>query len=104
MPFFGRVNVAYIPDQTIIGLSKIPKIVDVFARRLQIQENLGNQVAQALQDLLNPKGVAVSLSANHTCMSMRGVQKQHADMIVSCMLGSFRSDSELRKEFFSLCK
>jgi GTP cyclohydrolase I len=102
LPFFGRVHVAYIPDGRIIGLSKIPRIVDVFARRLQVQERMTIQIAAALQSTLQPKGVGVVAYASHLCMMMRGVQKQNSSAMTSCLLGCFRSDARTRGEFFGL--
>jgi len=102
LPFFGRVHVAYIPDGRIIGLSKIPRIVDVFARRLQVQERMTEQIAEALQTALHPKGVGVVAYASHLCMMMRGVQKQNSSAMTSCLLGSFRSDARTRAEFLGL--
>jgi GTP cyclohydrolase IA len=102
LPFFGRVHVAYIPDGRIIGLSKIPRIVDVFARRLQVQERMTIQIAEALQATLQPKGVGVVAYASHLCMMMRGVQKQNSSAMTSCLLGCFRSDARTRGEFFGL--
>ncbi len=102
LPFFGKMHVAYLPETKVIGLSKIPRIVDVFARRLQIQERLTQQVAQTIQELLNPKGVAVICEARHFCMMMRGVEKQHSGAITSAMLGAFRENKETRNELLSL--
>ncbi|MBM3977941.1 MAG: GTP cyclohydrolase I FolE [Planctomycetes bacterium] len=102
LPFFGRVHVAYIPDGRIIGLSKIPRIVDIFAKRLQVQERMTIQIAEALQQTLQPKGVAVVVYASHLCMMMRGVQKQNSSAMTSCLLGAFRSDARTRSEFFGL--
>jgi GTP cyclohydrolase IA len=102
LPFFGRVHVAYIPDGRIIGLSKIPRIVDIFAKRLQVQERMTIQIAEALQKTLQPKGVAVVVYASHLCMMMRGVQKQNSSAMTSCLLGAFRSDARTRSEFFGL--
>jgi GTP cyclohydrolase I len=102
LPFYGRVHVAYIPDGRIIGLSKIPRIVDVFARRLQVQERLTQQIAQAIQDVLQPKGVGVVAHAYHLCMMMRGVQKQNSAAMTSCLLGAFRDDPKTRSEFLGL--
>ena len=102
LPFFGKVQVAYLPDRKVIGLSKIPRIVDVFARRLQIQERLTQQVADTIQDLIHPRGVAVVAEARHVCMMMRGVEKQHSGAITSAMLGAFRDNRETRNEFLSL--
>src|SRR5437764_8252237 len=102
LPFFGKVHVAYLPESKVIGLSKIPRIVDVFARRLQIQERLTQQIAETLQDLLKPRGVAVICEARHFCMMMRGVEKQHSGAITSAMLGAFRDNKETRNELLSL--
>lgn len=102
LPFFGKIHVAYLPDEKVIGLSKIPRIVDVFARRLQIQERLTQQIAETIQELLNPRGVGVICEARHFCMMMRGVEKQHSGAITSAMLGAFRDDKETRHELLSL--
>ena len=102
LPFFGRAHVAYIPDGKIIGLSKIPRIVDLFARRLQVQERLTSQVAETLNSVLNPKGVAVVLEGQHMCMQMRGVENKNSYASTSSMLGIFRDDSKTRKEFLNL--
>jgi GTP cyclohydrolase IA len=102
LPFFGKMHVAYLPDKKVIGLSKIPRLVDVFARRLQIQERLTQQVAQIIQDRVKPRGVAVVCEARHFCMMMRGVEKQHSGAITSAMLGAFRDGKETRNEFLSL--
>lgn len=102
LPFFGKMHVAYLPGEKVIGLSKIPRIVDVFARRLQIQERLTTQVAETLQELLSPRGVAVICEARHFCMMMRGVEKQHSGAITSAMLGAFRNNKETRNELLSL--
>ena len=102
LPFYGKVHVAYIPDGKIIGLSKLPRIVDMFSKRFQVQERMTRQVAEAVQTALNPKGVAVVSEASHLCMMMRGVQKQNSSATASCMLGLFRSDSRTRSEFLSL--
>jgi len=104
LPFYGRVHVAYIPNGRIIGLSKIPRIVDVFARRLQVQERMTQQIAQALQDALDPKGVGVVAHAHHLCMMMRGVEKQNSTAMTSCLLGSFRDDPMTRNEFLGLVR
>ena len=104
LPFYGRVHVAYIPDGKIIGLSKIPRIVDVFARRLQVQERLTVQIANAIQETLQPKGVGVVADAAHLCMMMRGVQKQNSSTMTSCLLGGFRSDARTRSEFLGLVR
>lgn len=102
LPFFGRMHVAYLPDTKVIGLSKLPRIVDVFARRLQIQERLTQQVAETIQELVKPKGVGVICEARHFCMMMRGVEKQHSGAITSAMLGAFRDNRETRNELLSL--
>ncbi len=104
LPFYGRVHVAYIPEGKIIGLSKIPRIVDVFARRLQVQERMTQQIAQALHDVLQPKGVGVVAHAYHLCMMMRGVQKQNSTAMTSCLLGAFRNDPKTRNEFLGLVR
>lgn len=104
LPFFGKAHVAYIPDGRIIGLSKIPRIVDAFARRLQVQERLTQQVAEALDDHLKPKGVAVVIEARHLCMMMRGVEKQNSAATTSAMLGLFRNDPKTRGEFLDLLR
>jgi GTP cyclohydrolase IA len=104
LPFFGHAHVAYIPDGRIIGLSKIPRIVDMFARRLQVQERMTTQIAEALCDILKPKGVGVVLSAAHLCMMARGVQKQGSHTVSSCMLGDFRNDARTRSEFLDLVR
>ena len=102
LPFFGKVHVAYIPNGKVIGLSKVARIVDVFARRLQIQENLTTQIADALMKCLEPNGAAVVIEAKHLCMMMRGVEKQNSVMKTSCLLGSFKEDARTRSEFLSL--
>lgn len=102
LPFFGKVHVAYLPREKVIGLSKIPRIVDMFARRLQLQERMTQQIAQTIQDAINPLGVAVICEARHFCMMMRGVEKQHSGAITSAMLGAFRTHKETRDEFLSL--
>ena len=102
LPFIGRAHVAYIPNGKVIGLSKMARIVDVFARRLQIQENLTTQVADALMDVLSPEGVAVVIEAKHLCMMMRGVEKQNSIMKTSCLLGCFKDSATTRSEFLSL--
>jgi GTP cyclohydrolase I len=104
LPFYGRVHVAYIPDKKIIGLSKLPRIVDVFARRLQVQERMTVQIAHAIEQALEPKGVGVVVDAAHLCMMMRGVQKQNSSTMTSCLLGSFRSDFRTRNEFLGLVR
>jgi GTP cyclohydrolase IA len=102
LPFFGRVHVAYIPNGKIVGLSKIPRIVDVFARRLQVQERLTQQIAGTLFASLNPEGVGVVVEAKHMCMMMRGVEKQNSSATTSAMLGVFRDDVKTRQEFLTL--
>ena len=102
LPFFGKCHVAYLPRGRVIGLSKVARIVDVFARRLQIQENLTMQIADSLMDLLDPLGVGVVIEARHLCMMMRGVEKQNSEMVTSRMLGSFRENGQTRSEFLSL--
>jgi GTP cyclohydrolase I len=104
LPFIGRAHVAYIPNGKVIGLSKVARIVDVFARRLQIQENLTTQIAESLMKCLEPGGVAVVVEAKHLCMMMRGVEKQNSIMKTSCLLGSFKDDARTRSEFLSLLK
>jgi len=104
LPFIGRAHVAYIPNGKVIGLSKVARIVDVFARRLQIQENLTTQIAESLMRCLEPGGVAVVVEAKHLCMMMRGVEKQNSVMKTSCLLGSFKEDARTRSEFLSLLK
>jgi len=102
LPFFGRCHVGYLPRDHVIGLSKIPRIVDVFARRLQVQERLTQQIAETIRDAINPRGVAVTVEAQHLCMMMRGVQKRNSKMITSAMLGKFREDQRSRMEFLNL--
>jgi GTP cyclohydrolase I len=104
LPFFGKCHVGYIPDGKIIGLSKIARIADLFARRLQVQENLTKQIAETLQKCTKARGVAVVIEAQHLCMMMRGVEKQNSIMKTSCMLGSFRKNVSTRSEFLSLIK
>jgi len=104
LPFFGKAHIAYIPNGTIIGLSKMPRIVEVFSRRLQVQERLTQQIAETLFDALNPQGVAVVIEARHMCMMMRGVEKQNSVATTSAMLGVFRDDVKTRQEFLSLLK
>src|SRR5574338_700438 len=99
LPFFGRCHVAYIPQGRVLGLSKIPRLVDIFARRLQIQERLTNQIAETLREKVRPMGVAVVMEASHLCMSMRGVEKQNSVAVTSAMLGVFREDARTRLEF-----
>ena len=102
LPFFGKVHVAYIPNGKIVGLSKLPRVVEVFARRLQVQERLGEQIANAIDDVLQPKGVGVVIEAVHLCMMMRGVEKQSSRTITSSLRGQFRDDSKTRSEFLRL--
>ncbi len=102
LPFFGKVHVAYIPNGRIVGLSKLPRVVEVFARRLQVQERLGEQIANALDEVLQPKGVGVVIEAVHLCMMMRGVEKQSSRTITSSLRGLFRDDSKTRSEFLRL--
>jgi GTP cyclohydrolase I len=102
LPFYGKIHVAYLPGKRVIGLSKIPRLVDVFARRLQIQERLTQQLAETIQGLVSPRGVGVICEARHFCMMMRGVEKQHSGAVTSAMLGAFRENKGTRDEFLSL--
>jgi GTP cyclohydrolase I len=102
LPFFGRCHVAYIPDGRVIGLSKIPRLVEIFARRLQVQERLTHQIAHTLYDVLKPRGVGVIIEAKHMCMVMRGVEKQNSVATTSSMLGAFRNNLSTREEFLRL--
>jgi GTP cyclohydrolase I len=104
LPFFGKCHVAYIPQGRVLGLSKIPRLVEIFARRLQIQERLTNQIAETLKDKVRPMGVAVVMEASHLCMSMRGVEKQNSVAVTSAMLGVFREDARTRMEFLELIR
>ena len=104
LPFFGKIHVAYLPQDKVIGLSKIPRIVNIFARRLQVQERLTQEVAEAISSAVSPKGVAVMCEASHFCMMMRGVEKQHSSTVTSAMLGAFRDDKATRDEFLSLVR
>src|SRR5438046_4466878 len=104
LPFFGKCHVAYIPSTKVIGLSKIPRLVDVFARRLQVQERLTNQIADTIREKIKPLGVAVVMEATHLCMSMRGVEKQNSFAVTSAMLGAFRNNVRTRMEFLELIK
>ncbi|MDV3237785.1 MAG: GTP cyclohydrolase I FolE [Gammaproteobacteria bacterium] len=104
LPFFGKAHVAYLPDNKVIGLSKVARIVDVFARRLQVQERLTNQIADAMMEILNPHGVAVIIKASHFCMMMRGVQKQNSSTVTSAMRGTFRENARSRAELMDLIK
>ena len=102
LPFFGKVHVAYIPKGKVIGLSKIPRLIEIFSRRLQIQERLTTQIAESIQKAIEPQGVGVVIEARHLCMMMRGVEKQHSSAVTSAMLGCFREEQETRTEFLSL--
>jgi len=104
LPFFGKVHVAYIPNGKVIGLSKIPRLIEIFSRRLQIQERLTTQIAEAIQNAVTPQGVGVVIEARHLCMMMRGVEKQHSSAVTSSMLGCFRNEVETRTEFLSLIR
>jgi GTP cyclohydrolase IA len=104
LPFFGKVHVAYIPNGKVIGLSKIPRLIEVFSRRLQIQERLTMQIAEAIQKTIEPQGVGVVIEARHLCMMMRGIEKQHSSAVTSSMLGCFRNEEETRSEFLSLIR
>ena len=104
LPFFGKVHVAYIPNGKVLGLSKIPRLVDIFARRLQVQERLTVQIAETIQNAINPQGVGVVIEARHLCVMMRGVEKQHSAAVTSHMLGSFRTLQNTREEFLSLIR
>jgi GTP cyclohydrolase I len=104
LPFFGKCHVAYIPNGRVVGLSKIPRVVEIFARRLQVQERLTNQIAATILEKVKPLGVGVVLEARHLCMSMRGVEKQNSIAVTSAMLGTFRSDARTRGEFLELLK
>jgi GTP cyclohydrolase I len=102
LPFFGKCHIAYLPEKHIVGLSKLARLADVYARRLQVQERLTTQIAEAIQQVLKPKGVAVQIEARHLCMMMRGVAKQNSTVVTDCLLGRFRSDPRTRGEFFSV--
>jgi GTP cyclohydrolase I len=104
LPFFGKAHVAYLPEGRVVGLSKLPRLVDMFSRRLQVQERLTNQIAQAIQEVIKPRGVGVVIEARHFCMMMRGVGKQNSVAVSSCMLGEFRSNRATRDEFLSLVR
>lgn len=104
LPFFGKVHVAYIPKGKVIGLSKIPRLIEIFSRRLQIQERLTTQIAETIQKAIEPQGVGVVIEARHLCMMMRGVEKQHSAAVTSSMLGCFREEQETRTEFLSLIR
>jgi GTP cyclohydrolase I len=103
LPFFGKVHIAYIPNGKVIGLSKLPRLVEVFSRRLQVQERLTTQIAETIQETVKPQGVGVIVEARHLCMMMRGVEKQHSSAVTSAMLGAFR-DLDTRSEFLSLVR
>ncbi len=104
LPFFGRCHIGYIPSKKVIGLSKIPRLVEVFARRLQLQERLTNQIAETIMEKINPRGVGVVIEARHLCMIMRGVEKQNSVAVTSGMLGVFRDEQKTREEFLSLVR
>jgi len=104
LPFYGKCHIGYIPDGKVIGLSKLPRLVEVFSRRLQIQERLNSQIAHKIEEIINPIGVAVVMEASHLCMMMRGVEKQNSSAITSCMLGAFKKDQKTRVEFLNLIK
>ena len=104
LPFFGKVHVAYIPNGKVIGLSKIPRLVDVFARRLQVQERMTTEIAESIQSIVQPQGVGVVVEARHLCMMMRGVEKQHSATVTSAMLGVFREEQQTREEFLQLIR
>ncbi len=104
LPFYGKAHVAYLPTNKVIGLSKVARVVDVFARRLQVQERLTQQVAEAIQNAIHPQGVGVVLEAQHLCMMMRGVEKQHSKTVTSAMLGAFKTQAQTRNEFLSLVR
>ena len=102
LPFFGKCHVAYVPRTQVIGLSKIPRLVDVFSRRLQVQERLTNEIAECIREKIDPLGVGVIMQGTHLCMAMRGVEKQNSATVTSAMLGTFRSDARTRGEFLQL--
>lgn len=104
LPFFGRCHIAYVPNQKVVGLSKLPRLVNLFARRLQLQERLTNEIAQTIWERLEPQGVGVIIEARHLCMAMRGVEKQHSETVTSAMLGTFRDNSQTRQEFLALVR
>jgi len=102
LPFFGRVHVAYLPTGRVVGLSKVPRLIDVYAHRLQIQERMTREIALSIQQILNPAGVGVVVEARHLCMEMRGIEKPDSETVTSCMLGTFRKDPRTRSEFMEL--
>ena len=104
LPFFGKVHVAYIPKGKVIGLSKLPRLIEIFSRRLQVQERLTTQIAETIQNVVQPQGVGVVVEARHLCMMMRGVEKQHSAAVTSAMFGCFRDEQETRQEFLSLIR
>ncbi|HEY1483066.1 MAG TPA: GTP cyclohydrolase I FolE [Candidatus Acidoferrum sp.] len=104
LPFFGKAHVAYLPSKRVLGLSKIARLVNMFARRLQIQERMTSQIAESIQEKISPEGVGVIIEARHLCMQMRGVEKQHGQAVTSAMLGSFRHNKQTRDEFLSLVR
>jgi GTP cyclohydrolase I len=104
LPFYGKVHVAYVPNGKVIGLSKVPRLIDVFARRLQVQERLTTQIAETIMETIQPQGVGVVIEARHLCMMMRGVEKQNSSMKTSCLLGSFKDDARTRSEFLALLR
>jgi len=104
LPFFGKCHVAYLPNKKVIGLSKIARLVNMFARRLQIQERLTSQIAKAISEKISPEGVGVIIEARHLCMVMRGVEKQHSQAVTSAMLGAFRENKQTRDEFLALVR
>jgi GTP cyclohydrolase I len=104
LPFFGKVHVAYIPNGKVIGLSKLPRLIEIFSRRLQVQERLTTQIAETIQNVIQPQGVGVVVEARHLCMMMRGVEKQHSAAVTSAMFGCFRDEQETRQEFLSLMR
>src|SRR5689334_6391249 len=104
LPFFGKVHIAYIPNGKVIGLSKLPRLVEIFSRRLQVQERMTTQIAETIQRIIQPQGVGVVVEARHLCMMMRGVEKQHSATVTSAMFGCFRHEQETRQEFLSLIR
>ncbi len=104
LPFFGKVHIAYVPNGKVIGLSKLPRLVEVFSRRLQVQERMTTEIAETIQRVIEPQGVGVVIEARHLCMMMRGVEKQHSAAVTSAMLGAFREEQETREEFLALIR